>query len=68
MNLGTNPNLWLQEKFLQEACHEYNIEQEMYWVSQAHHNWIALGAKNTKFFQTAATIRKRYNVIYKTIY
>lgn len=37
----------------------------MYWAQRAYHNWIGLGDRNTKFFQTVATIQKRHNVFYK---
>lgn len=32
---------WLTDKILQEACHKYNIEQEIYRAQKAHQNWIA---------------------------
>lgn len=35
------------------------MEQEIYWTQRARQNWIALGDKNTRLFQIAATIRKR---------
>lgn len=57
----------MQEKILQDTWHNHNIEQEIYWAQRAHQNWIALGDKNAKFFQTVTTIRKRKNTIYKTL-
>lgn len=55
--------LWLQDKLLQDKFHQYAMEQELYWVQRAHQNQIQSGGKNTKYFQLAATIRKRSNFI-----
>lgn len=39
------------------------MEQEIYWTQRARQNWIALGDKNTRLFQIAATIRKRFFLV-----
>ncbi|XP_062020763.1 uncharacterized protein LOC133737170 [Rosa rugosa] len=38
-------------------------EEEIYWAQKAKANWLNLGDKNTRFFQTRANIRKRSNRI-----
>lgn len=59
MNSITNPVFWMQDNYLQNSWHKFNMEQEIYWTQRARQNWIALGDKNTRLFQIAATIRKR---------
>lgn len=40
---------WLTDKILQEACHKYNIEQEIYRTQKAHQNWIAWAIRTQNF-------------------
>lgn len=53
----------MQKNKLQNEWQRHIIEQEICWAQRAHHNWISMKDKNTKFFQVTATIRKRKNYI-----
>ncbi|XP_062021440.1 uncharacterized protein LOC133738015 [Rosa rugosa] len=48
---------------LTNALLEVQQNEELYWAQRAKANWLALGDKNTKFFHTTATIRKKRNRI-----
>lgn len=41
------------------------IEQEVHWIQRTKQDLLLLGDRNTKFFQTMATIKKRHNTIRK---
>lgn len=65
MLFSANDNLWKQEKEIQDRIQQKIVDQEICWAQKGHQNWINFGDKNTKFFQTAPTIRKRQNFIHK---
>lgn len=51
---------------LHHKIQQISTEQEIYYAHGAHQNWMQLGDKNNKYFQTTSTIRKRQNTIRKT--
>lgn len=52
-------------KPLKSQLQKHFIDQEIHWIQRAKQDWLLLGDKSTKFFQTMATIKKRYNTIRK---
>lgn len=38
-------------------------DEEIFWAQRARNNWLSLGDKNTKFFQTQDLIRRKRNQI-----
>lgn len=53
------------EKSLRDELNHVLLCEEIMWAQRAKTNWLQLGDKNTKFFQTVATIRKKMNEITK---
>ncbi|XP_062026488.1 uncharacterized protein LOC133742823 [Rosa rugosa] len=60
-------SLFLQDKVVEltEQFLELEKAEEVFWAQRAKANWLCLGDKNTKFFQTQATLRKKRNYINK---
>lgn len=52
-------------KPLKSQLQKHFIDQEIHWIQRAKQDWLLLEDKSTKFFQTMATIKKRYNTIRK---
>lgn len=64
MTNSSDSDLWTQ-KNISHTEHKYMVEHKIYWAQCAHQHWITLGDRNTKFFQTTATIKRRHDYICK---
>ncbi|KAH9741755.1 putative reverse transcriptase/RNA-dependent DNA polymerase [Citrus sinensis] len=51
-------------KQIEKQIHNILLEEEIYWRHGARANWLQAGDKNTKFFHSKATVRKRKNRIW----
>lgn len=67
MRNPSNSYLWMQEMKLQEEWNRRMQEHQIYWAQRVHQNWITIGDQNIKFFQVAATLRKRQYYIRKIL-
>lgn len=52
----------MQKDELQEWIQQWSIDQWMYLNQRTHKNWTLLGDKNTKYFQSVATINRQHNM------
>ncbi|KAH9650223.1 putative reverse transcriptase/RNA-dependent DNA polymerase [Citrus sinensis] len=51
-------------KQIEKQIHNILLEEEIYWRHRARADWLQAGDKNTKFFHSKATTRKRKNRIW----
>lgn len=51
------------EKQVSEKLLEVLKQEEIKWAKKAQTNWLQIGDKNTKFFQTFVNIRRKRNEI-----
>ena len=51
-------------KHIEKQIHNILLEEEIYWRHRARVDWLQAGDKNTKFFHSKATTRKRKNRIW----
>ncbi|KAK9209014.1 hypothetical protein WN944_001375 [Citrus x changshan-huyou] len=49
---------------IEKQIHNILLEEEIYWRHRARADWLQAGDKNTKFFHSKATTRKRKNRIW----
>ncbi|KAH9672148.1 reverse transcriptase domain-containing protein [Citrus sinensis] len=49
---------------IEKQIHNILLEEEIYWRHRVRANWLQTGDKNTKFFHSKATARKRKNRIW----
>lgn len=54
-----DPSHLESEKTLATQLHDLSLAEELFWHQRARTNWLALGDKNTSYFQTQALIRKK---------
>ncbi|XP_025617102.1 uncharacterized protein [Arachis hypogaea] len=60
-------NLFLErlEKHLNKKLEEILDREEMMWLQKSRENWLIEGDRNTRYFHTRTTIRRRKNKILK---
>ncbi|KAK9191214.1 hypothetical protein WN943_019825 [Citrus x changshan-huyou] len=51
-------------KKIEEQIHNILLDEEIYWRHRARTDWLQAGDRNTKFFHSKATARKRKNKIW----
>ncbi|KAH9770469.1 putative reverse transcriptase/RNA-dependent DNA polymerase [Citrus sinensis] len=51
-------------KKIEEQIHNILLDEEIYWRHRARADWLQAGDRNTKFFHSKATTRKRKNKIW----
>lgn len=57
-----NRNDWLEkERKLNDSLVALYKDEEILWAQRAKVNWLQLGDRNTRYFNTEATVRKRRN-------
>ena len=54
-----------QDNKIREELMQCYASEETFWTQRAKANWLRLGDRNTKFFQTQVNMRKRSNTITK---
>ncbi|KHN28376.1 hypothetical protein glysoja_044548, partial [Glycine soja] len=52
------------EKELEKLYNDVLYQKEVLWYQKSRERWVKLGNKNTKFFHTQITIKRRRNRIY----
>lgn len=54
-----------QDQKIREELLKLYRDEELFWAQRAKANWLMLGDKNMRFFQTQANIRRKSNYISK---
>jgi hypothetical protein len=60
-----SPDQVRKEEILRFKLDRLEEQKDLYWRQRAHVNWMQGGDRNTKFFHSAATERKKMNHIKK---
>lgn len=63
MSLSVSNYLLNKECDIKRQLYRVLGDGEIFWVQKARVNWLPLGDKNTRYFQTITNIRKKKNKI-----
>lgn len=61
MSMPDSSSLFNNEISIKNQLNQALINEEIYWAQKARVNWLHLGDKNTKYFQSVTNIKKTRN-------
>lgn len=65
MSMPDSSSLLNNETSIKNQINQVLVNEEIYWAQKAKVNWLHLGDKNKKYFQSVTNIKKKRNEIFK---